>query len=127
MIVHTFISNLCRTNSPCLKERCGRTLTGKQRKRCDEHRMRCIRRDCTSFVQDHDTGLCYKHAAGAVKCRSATSTKGRFCLKEGCGKPLTGQQRKRCKEHNWKCAKEGCTKNEQSNHGGFCKLHFSSN
>jgi hypothetical protein len=112
----------------CLKEGCGRILTGKQRKRCEEHHMRCMRKDCANFVQEHNTGLCYKHAGGAVKCRTVASTKKeRVCLKEGCGKTLTGQQRKRCKEHHWQCAKEGCTKNEQSNHGGFCKVHFSSN
>jgi hypothetical protein len=114
----------------CLKEECGRILTGKQRKRCEEHHMRCMRKDCANFVQEHNTGLCYKHAGGAtsIKCRTVASTKkGRVCLKEGCGIPLTGQQRKRCKEHHWQCAKEGCIKNEQSHHGGFCKVHFSSN
>ena len=52
---------------------------------------------------------------------------GKVCLKEGCGEPLIGQQKKRRKEHHWQCAKEGCTKNEQSNYGGFCKVQFSSN
>lgn len=106
----------------CLKDGCGRILTGKQRKRCDEHHMLCIRKDCTKFVQDHDAGLCINH--GAVKCPVATAAKKvRVCLKEGCGKTLTGQQRTRCKEHHWQCIKKGCVKNEQSNYGGFCKFH----
>jgi hypothetical protein len=112
----------------CLKEGCGRILTGKQKKRCEEHHMRCARKECSSFIQEHHFGLCYKHVGGTEKCRIITSTKkGKFCLKEGCGKPLIGQQKKRCKEHHWQCAKEGCTKNEQSNYGGFCKAHFSPN
>ena len=106
----------------CLKEGCDKVLTGKQRKRCDGHHMLCIRLNCSKFVQDHDTGLCINH--GAVKCQVADAPKKvRICLKEGCGAPLKGQQRTRCKEHHWQCIKQDCTKNEQSNYGGFCKYH----
>ena len=105
----------------CLKDGCGKVLTGKQRKRCDDHHMLCIREGCPKFVQDHDAGLCINH--GAVKCPVAVPKKVRSCLKEDCGKPLTGQQRTRCKDHHWQCIKKGCIKNEQSNYGGYCKFH----
>jgi hypothetical protein len=112
----------------CLKEGCGKILTGKQSKRCNGHHMQCAKRDCKKNIQNHDSGCCYTHAAGGAKsCRTvaASAKKKRVCLKEGCGVTLTGQQKTRCEAHNWMCAKKGCKKYEQSGYGGFCKAHFS--
>ena len=118
----TSVARGSSTERKCLKEGCGRALTGRQTKRCKEHHMRCARKDCSNFIQEHHSpaGLCYKHAGGVANCRAV---RARVCLKEGCGKPLIGQQKKRCKEHHWQCAKLGCTKNEQANYGGYCKKH----